>query len=70
VTHSRIRADGQKEMYSTDGIVCPQCETLISPDSSSDYNQTGFDLMCNECETKFNVVPHVVWSWSTWISKT
>ena len=56
-------SDAPKTTDSTEGMICPYCNTLWSPDSSSDYNESGFDLDCDDCGGTFHVEPSASWLW-------
>jgi hypothetical protein len=53
------------EGFSTEGPVCPCCGSQRTPDEASYYDESGFELECDECGTAFTVQPFASWSWTS-----
>lgn len=51
--------------FSTEGPVCPCCNSLWLVDEASYFNENGYDLQCDECGTAFSVQPAASWSWTS-----
>jgi hypothetical protein len=51
--------------YSTDGVKCPFCGCVFTPDEAYYYNENGYLFECAECTATFKVQPFCSWSWTS-----
>jgi transcription elongation factor Elf1 len=50
--------------FSHEGPECPGCGHTWKLDESCYFDENGYELHCDECETDFSVQPHALWSWT------
>lgn len=51
--------------FSTDGPVFPCCDARWTTDEAHYFDESGFELTCEECSTVLSVQPHASWSWTS-----
>jgi hypothetical protein len=51
--------------FSTGGPECPGCGRTYTPDEAWYFDETGFDLDCDECGVTFSVQPNCAYSWTS-----
>lgn len=56
--------DGPEE-YSQEGPVCPCCKHLWATDEGFYFDESGYELTCDDCHITFIVEAHVSWSFTT-----
>lgn len=55
----------EEETYSEEGIICPLCAHIHSPDEAFFYDEAGFDFNCESCNASLRVQPDTSTWWST-----
>lgn len=57
----------EKELFSTDGAICPYCGYEICPhdDNFELYDDGTTEYICQMCGKEFNVSIYVSYSWTT-----
>lgn len=51
--------------FSTDGPVCPCCNAKWTTDETFYFDESGYELTCDECSTVLSVQPSASWSWTS-----
>lgn len=52
-----------------EGPECPKCNQVFTADEGFMYDESGYELDCDECGITFQVWPHVSYSWTTHLKK-
>lgn len=54
-----------EETYSTQGMQCPHCQHVNTPDDAGDYNEDTHEQWCESCSEVFETSCYVTHSWTS-----
>jgi predicted amidophosphoribosyltransferase len=55
----------QLQVFSEDGPACPCCKSVWTLDEAYYFNESGYQLTCDDCGITFNVEAHASWSFTS-----
>lgn len=54
-----------KETWSQEGMQCPYCNNVNTPDDAMDYHEDEVTQYCSECDKQFTSTCFVTHSWTS-----